>query len=195
MLADGHKAFRRFPYRAPTWSWASLDNLSSPKDSHQGARVTYAFTQSMQQDNRLSVVDACVHTQGKNPFGAVEKGGYIILEAAFLTPCKAEIETQENMIDEIESTLLLRFEGHEQEVRVEPDIAFTSLPIGMSAPPYGASELRWLILGKEEKKHFGLLLVTSRGQKDVFERVGMARIWSPLSKLQDEAEVARFKIL
>lgn len=195
MLADGHKAFRGLPYRAPTWSWASLDNLTSPTNAHQGVRVTYAFTQSIRQDHRLAIVDTCVRTQGKNQFGAVEEGGYIVLEAAFLIPCTAEIETQMTMIDKIESTLLLHFEGHEQEVRVEPDIAFTPLPIGMSAPPYDAKEIRWLVLGKDEKKHFGLLLVRLDGQKNLYERVGVAWIWSPSPKLQDEAEVAMFKIV
>ena len=195
MLADGHKACRRPPYRSPTWSWASLDNLSSPEDTHHGVRVTYVFTKSMQQDSRLAVVDVSIKSNEKTPFGDVEEGGFIVLEAAFLIPCKAAIETDITMINELESTLILQFQGYEKQVRVDPDIAFTSLPIGICAAPYAAEDLRWLVLGKDKNKHHGLLLVPSAGKKDVYERAGMARIQSPLPELQNKAEVSRFKIV
>lgn len=210
-VADGNKAWRGLPYRAPTWSWASLDKLSSTATGHHGVRVTYKFTELVKPDNRLVFVDGFVPSDGKNPYGAVSEGGVIVLRAAFLTPSTAEIETELSWVDEVESILLLQLEGHEGKIRVEPDIAFTSLPLGISHAD--AKELRWLVLGKIENKHYGLILKLSkgreevykrvgeqwlkkpRGEEDVYERVGLKWFHSPSFDLEDKAEVAEFKII
>jgi hypothetical protein len=106
-----------------------------------------------------------------------------------------EIETEVLMTGEIESILLLQFEGHEKKVLIQPDIAFTSLPLGIQQAPYDSKELRWLFLGEIGKQHYGLLLVPSNGQKDVYERVGLGRIYLLSANLKDNAEVATFMIV
>lgn len=148
------------------------------------------------QDNRLTLVNASVSGGGKNPYGTVSDG-VLALEAAFLTPCAAEIETEPSWVDEdfTDSVLLLKFEGHENKTRVEPDVAFTSLPLGISQAPYNARQLRWLVLGKIENRHYGLLLKPLEGQEDVYERVGLPCLFSFPTDLIDKAEVATFKIV
>jgi len=195
VVADGIKC-RRPPYRAPSWSWASLDQLSSTETMHYGTRVSYKFTESAVQDNRLTLVNAEVSGRGKNPYGTVS-GGALVLKAAFLTPCAAEIETEPSWVDEdfADSVLLLEFEGHENKTRVEPDIAFTSLPLGISQAPYNARQLRWLVLSKIGNRHYGLLLKPLEGQEDVYERVGLPCLFSLPSDLIDNAEVAKFEIV
>jgi hypothetical protein len=195
VVADGIKC-RRPPYRAPSWSWVSLDQLSSTATSHYGARVSYKFTESAVQDSRLTLVDAGVSGRGKNPYGTVSNG-VLDLEAAFLIPCAAEIETEPSWVykDFADSVLLLKFEGHENKIRVEPDIAFTSLPLGISQAPYNARQLRWLVLSKIANRHYGLLLKPLEGQEDVYERVGLPCLFSLSTDLIDNAEVARFKIV
>jgi hypothetical protein len=196
IVADGNKAYRRLPYRAPTWSWASLGNLPSNTSSHLGTRVSYVFTELAEQDNRLAVVSAHVSVPGQNPYGAVSDG-FLYLKAAFLIPCAAEIETEASWVDNDldDSVLLLEFEGYENKVRVEPDIAFTSLPLGISQAPYNARQLRWLVLSKSGNRHYGLLLKSVEGQKDVYERVGLPCLYSIPSVLIDTAEVATFRIV
>jgi hypothetical protein len=195
IVADGNKACRQSQYRAPTWSWASLDKLSSPRPGHQGVRVTYTLTKSIRQDNRLAIETARVQTDGKNRYGVICEGGFIILKAAFLTPCTVETETEVLMTGEIESILLLQFKGHEKKVLVQPDIAFTLLPLGIRRAPYDAKELRWLFLGDIEKQHYGLLLVPSKGQKGVYERVGLGRIYLLSASLKDKSEVGTFTVV
>jgi hypothetical protein len=112
-----------------------------------------------------------------------------------LTPSAAEIETEVIITGQIESTLLLQFEGYKTKVRVEPDISFTSLPIGIRQMPYYAQNLRWLFFGENENQYHGLLLMLSDRQKDVYERVGMARFYLLSVDLKDNAEVATFTII
>jgi hypothetical protein len=195
VVADGIKC-KRLPYRAPTWSWAALDQLSSTATMHHGTRVSYAFTESAEQDNRLTLVKAGVSGLGKNPYGTINDG-VLVLKAAFLTPSAAEIETEPSWVDEdfADSVLLLQFEGHANKIRVEPDIAFTSLPLGISQAPYNARQLRWLILSKTQNRHYGLLLKPLEGQKDVYERVGLPYLLSPSTNLIDNAKVATFEIV
>jgi hypothetical protein len=195
VVADGIKC-RRLPDRTPTWSWAAPDQLSSTATTHHGTPVSYAFTKLAEQDNRLTVVEAGVSGLGKNPYGTINDG-VLVLEAAFLTPSAAEIETEPSWVGEdfADSVLLLQFEGHENKIRVEPDIAFTSLPLGISQAPYNARQLRWLVLSKIQNRHYGLLLKPLEGQKDVYERVGLPYLLSPSTDLIDNAEVAEFKIV
>jgi hypothetical protein len=94
----------------------------------------------------------------------------------------------------IESTLLLQFKGHKPKVRVQPDISFTSLPIGIRQMPYYAQKLRWLFLGENENQYHGLLLMLSDRQ-DVYERVGLARFYMLSVDVKDNAEVATFTII
>jgi hypothetical protein len=176
VVADGNKGCRRLPYRAPTWSWASLDKLSSTADQHHGIRVTYDSTQSIEQDKTLAVVAANVRSLGENPYGAVRKGGVIVLKATYFIPCQVEIETELSYVGGVESILLLKFNGDQKDIRVEPDIAFASLPVGKSQAPYDAEELRWIVLGKNKHRQHGLLLKlrkVRKGKKEVYERVGL----------------------
>ena len=84
---------------------------------------------------------------------------------------------------EIESILLLQLEGYEGKIRVEPDIAFTSLPLEISHAD--AKELRWLVLVKIENKHYGLILKLPKGQDEVYKRINQQ--W--LKKLRVEEDV------
>jgi len=194
IVADGNKACRRLPYRAPTWSWASLDKLHSPQSEHRGVRVTYVFTKSLRQDDRLEVKSASVPITGSNPYGTVAEGGHIVLKAAFLTPCTAEIETEIVMTGEIESTLLLQFKGHKTKIRVQPDVSFTSLPMGIRQMPNYAQDLRWLFLGEGGNQYHGLLLKLLDRQRDLYERVGMARFYMLSVDLKDFAEVLLLRL-
>jgi hypothetical protein len=183
-------------YRAPTWSWASVEQLSSLATMHHGARVTYVFTQSAEQDNRLILVSAGVSGLGKNPYGTICNGA-LVLKAAFLIPSAAEIETESSWVDEgsTDSVLLLQFDGHANKVRVDPDIAFPSMPEGTSKVSYDARQLRWLVLSKIENRHYGLLLKPLDVKQKVYERVGLPCLFSASTDLIDHAEVAEFTII
>jgi hypothetical protein len=163
---------------------------------HHGARVTYVFTQSAEQDNRLILVSAGVSGLGKNPYGTISNG-VLVLKAAFLIPSAAKIETEPSWVDEdsTDSVLLLQFEGHAKEVRVDPDIAFTSMPLGIGKVPYDARQLRWLVLSKNENRHYGLLLKPLDGEQRAYERVGLPCLFSASTDLLGHAEVAEFTII
>jgi hypothetical protein len=195
VVADGNKACRRLPYRAPTWSWASLDMITSNPNQHHGVRVTYQVPKSINPDKNLTVVSARVQSLGKNPYGAVREGGEVILEGAFLIPWKAEVKTEPSYVDEIETILILHFEGVEKGIRVQPDVAFPSPPLKTSQDLFVAKELRWLVLGEANKGQYGLLIKLRKGQEEVYERLGMPRAPSSLFNMKKEPRVARFKIV
>jgi hypothetical protein len=173
VVSDGNKACRRLPYRAPTWSWASLDKLSSTASQHHGIRVTYDLTQSIVQDKGLAVVGTSVRSLGKNPYGAVREGGFIILKATYFIPCKVEAKAELSFVGRVDSILILKFDGGQKDIRVEPDIAFASLPVEQSRPRYNAEELRWIVLGKNNTHQYGLLLKLQGGNTEAYERVGL----------------------
>ena len=61
----GSLNWRRFPARAPSWSWASWDGL-----------ITFPFNamKQVQDDYNAILIGAEVQTKGLNPYGEVSKG-------------------------------------------------------------------------------------------------------------------------
>jgi len=194
-VADGNKACRQLPYRAPTWSWASLDMVTSDTDRHYGVRVTYALPEPIIRDKNLSVVSARIQRDGQNPYGAVKEGGEIVLKGAFLIPWKAEVETEPVYPDGTKTILILHFEGAQKGIRVQPDVAITSPPLDTLEQLFDARELRWLVFGEAYKRQYGLLLRLRNDQEEVYERLGMPSAPLFLFDLKKELEVAEFKIV
>jgi len=66
-----HKKIARPPtYRAPSWSWASVD----------GPMFSFCDVGGLQNLQELAAVeDVCIYSQGENPYGAVQ-GGYLKLK-------------------------------------------------------------------------------------------------------------------
>jgi hypothetical protein len=194
-VADGNRACRQLSYRAPTWSWASLDMLTPDSDQHYGVRVTYKLSESINRDKNLSVVSARVQSDGKNPYGAVKEGGEIILKGAFLIPWNAEVKTEPSYVDGTETILILHFEGVQKGIRVQPDVAFTSPRLNTLEQLFDARGLRWLVLGETNTHQYGLLLRLRKDQEEVYERVCMTS--APLSffDLKKKLEVEEFKII
>ena len=61
--------------------------------------------------------------------------------------------------------------------------------------PNYAQDLRWLFLGEGENQYHGLLLKLLHRQRDLYERVGMARFYMLSIDLKDKAKVATFTII
>ncbi|KAH6615180.1 heterokaryon incompatibility protein-domain-containing protein [Boeremia exigua] len=64
--------FRVKPYRAPTWSWASMDGIIKWVEDEE-----FLTGENSAQDH-FRILDACVQVVGKNPFGRVMSGKLVI---------------------------------------------------------------------------------------------------------------------
>ena len=73
---------RAMPYRAPTWSWASIDLPveSSNCDSH----ISYSHSHDITEiDKRFKVLEASCDVAGANPYGCVTSG-YLRVQGAVI---------------------------------------------------------------------------------------------------------------
>jgi hypothetical protein len=84
---------RTFPYRAPTWSWASLDcNVLMWRESEQGLQRTAGIW--------IKVLDVQVQTLGSDPFGELSMA-QLRLSCVYLVDVSVEMEPTGKYLEDI----------------------------------------------------------------------------------------------
>jgi hypothetical protein len=73
---------RADPYRAPTWSWASID-LIADRACSKWISYQFAYDKGLWVDERFKVLGYKCDTTGANPYGCVT-GGHLLVEGAVI---------------------------------------------------------------------------------------------------------------
>ena len=183
-------------YRAPTWSWASIDvtyinwDLVSDWSSMDGIVVTTELVdESKQGESCYELLDIRTDMTDLNKFGEVT-GGRLSVQGSILPAYIWGVEEDTDRQDH-EDNILLESREHDNAFigRVDPDVtgykssSISIVPIVRPKQPFQAMDA-------EEERVLCLALEPTPGQAGFYTRVGVATIVSwkyfrdiPLSKI------------
>lgn len=181
-----HRYVRSHPYRAPTWSWASLDviRISDHKVEFGGGgivfqtiwlpdrRYKYLEEDSPEYvlDGRFRIERAWCEVLGKNPYGRVS-AGELVLQAAFAVPNQIEF-----CPGILKCNYHLNFEGF-SDAEFEQSRGMLQSDLDSVADCPDAKDIVCILIYQTKQRHnFGdtcLVLKPSREILGKYERMGV----------------------
>ncbi|KAF4628861.1 hypothetical protein G7Y89_g9289 [Cudoniella acicularis] len=174
---------RAYPYRAPTWSWASVDMVD-----YRPCSVWIGYDWAVRVwdniDERFEVLEWKCDVAGANPYGCVTDGHLLVTGAALTTTLcyngtrSSSIDENTDLEHEEWADLDLIFDWHlEMHDKSFKHFAFYYFDYdirdeGPSYIPEGATIIA-LLIGLEGRQGYAIILTPSKRSAGKYERIGI----------------------
>jgi hypothetical protein len=148
-------------YRAPSWSWASVDGP-----------LTFFFSHRISEP-QTGIIECKVQQCGLDPFGSVQSGELVIRG---LLKKASYADFDNDGIPKLFGPLPER-EGITALGPIWPDLGYSDIPLQEIGDPW--------CLSIDTKGNTGLLLCQECGKDGIYRRVGVFHIYKGLERFQD----------